>query len=69
MVIGCVTMDQIMVDVSHLKTVQLGDPVTILGFQKRENITADELAGYADTINYEIVCSLGNRLPKIYTKE
>jgi len=68
-VIGSVTMDQIMVDVSHLKTVQLGDPVTILGSQKGENISADELAGYAGTINYEIVCSLGNRLPKIYTKE
>lgn len=68
-VIGCVTMDQIMVDVSHLKKVQLGDPVTILGSQKSENVSADELAGYAGTINYEIVCSLGNRLPKIYTKE
>jgi len=65
-VIGCVTMDQIMVDVSRLKAVKLNDPVTILGVQKKENISADELAKYAGTINYEIICSLGNRLQKIY---
>jgi len=65
-VIGCVTMDQMMVDVSHVKKVRLGSPVMILGSQKKESISADELAKYADTINYEIVCSLGNRLPKIY---
>jgi len=65
-VIGRVTMDQIMVDVSCLKTIQLGDPVTILGSQKMENISADELAEYAGTINYEIVCSLGNRLQRVY---
>jgi len=65
-VLGCVTMDQMMVDVSGLKTVKLNDPVTVLGSQKKENISADELAGYAGTINYEIVCSLGNRLQKIY---
>ena len=61
-------MDQTMVDVSHLKSVKSGDPVTILGSQKKETISADELADYADTINYEIVCSLGNRLPRIYIK-
>jgi len=65
-VIGCVTMDQIMIDVSRLKTVHLNDSVTILGVQKKENISADELAQYAGTISYEIICSLGNRLKKIY---
>ncbi len=67
-VIGRVTMDQIMVDVSRVKSVKLGSPVTVLGTQKREHISADELAGHADTINYEIVCSLGGRLPKIIKK-
>ena len=65
-VIGRVTMDQIMIDVSHLSKVKLGTPVVILGAQKKEFISADELAEYADTINYEIVCSLGNRLPRVY---
>ena len=65
-VIGRVTMDQMMVDVSRLNTVKCGDQVTILGSQKKENISADELAKYAGTINYEIVCSLGSRLQKIF---
>ena len=64
-VIGRVTMDQIMVDASRVKKIRLGAPVTILGTQRQECISADELAGYAGTINYEIVCSLGNRLPRI----
>ena len=65
-VVGRVTMDQIVVDVSKVKKVRLGTLVTILGTQKDKTITADELAGYAGTIHYEIVCSLGNRLPRVY---
>ena len=62
-VVGRVTMDQIIVDVSSVRNLKIGMPVVILGKQKKEIISADELAGYAKTINYEIVCSLGNRLP------
>ena len=65
-VLGRVTMDQIVVDVSSLKDVRLAASVVILGRQGAEIITADELAQYAKTINYEIVCSLGNRLPRCY---
>jgi len=65
-VVGRVTMDQIIVDVSKVKNVRIGSLVTILGKQKSKEISADELAGYADTINYEIVCALGNRLPRKY---
>ena len=67
-VIGRVTMDQTMVDVSRVKGVKLGSPVTVLGTQKGENISADELAEHAGTISYEIVCSLGSRLPRIYKR-
>src|SRR3989338_4182355 len=56
-VVGRVTMDQIMVDVSSLKSPKVGMAVTILGRDGRERITAEELARYADTINYEIICS------------
>ncbi len=65
-VIGRVTMDQVMVDVSKVKNTRIGMAVTILGTQKQECITAEELADHAQTINYEIVCSLGSRLPRIY---
>lgn len=67
-VLGRVTMDQIIVDVSKVKKVKLNMPVTILGTQKKSSVSADELANFAKTINYEIVCSLGNRLPRIYKK-
>jgi len=65
-VLGRVTMDQIIVDVSHVPAAKLGTTVVILGQQKKQKISADELALHAGTINYEIVCSLGNRLPRIY---
>ncbi|HBR14912.1 MAG TPA: alanine racemase [Candidatus Omnitrophica bacterium] len=75
-VIGRVTMDQIMVDVSKVvlsgsrtkHSLRLGLPVTILGSQKDQTISADELARHGETINYEIVCLLGNRLPRVYKK-
>jgi alanine racemase len=67
-VVGRVTMDQIMADASNVRGIALGTPVTVLGAQKGERISADELAKHAGTINYEIVCSLGGRLPKIYLK-
>ena len=60
-------MDQIVVDVSKVSGVELGARVTILGEDKGEKITADQLASFAQTISYEILCNLGNRLPRIYS--
>ena len=65
-VIGRVTMDQIMVDVSSVKSAKVGSIAVILGEQKGNIISADELAECAGTISYEIICSLGNHLPRIY---
>lgn len=65
-VLGKVTMDQIIVDVTKAGQVKIGSVATILGKEKNVSVSADELAGYAKTINYEIVCHLGNRLPRVY---
>lgn len=65
-ILGRVTMDQIVVDISHVKNAKVGSVVTILGRDGKENLSADELAQLAQTINYEIVCNLGNRLPRLY---
>ncbi len=65
-ILGRVTMDQIVVDISRVPSAKVGQEVVILGKDKREMISADELAEHAGTINYEIVCSLGNRLPRVY---
>ena len=69
-VIGRVTMDQVIVDVTPLgmsgDLPRLGEEVVLLGNQKGANISADEVAHWAGTISYEILCSLGNNLPRIY---
>ncbi len=70
-VLGRVTMDQTIVDISLALCagkVAIGDEAVVLGHQGKSVISADELAGWADTINYEIVCNLGNRLPRRFIK-
>ena len=62
---GTVTMDQVVVDVGDA-TVDIGDEVVLLGAQGSERISAEEWAGALDTVNYEIVCRFGPRLPRRY---
>lgn len=61
-VIGRVCMDQLMVDVTHLDNVSVGDEVVILGQDGSNSITAEELASLTDTINYEVVCQFQKRV-------
>jgi alanine racemase len=68
-IVGTVCMDQIMVDVGHIKDVKVGDEVVLLGRQKSEEICAEELAELSGTIPYEIVCSIAPRVPRIYIDE
>ena len=65
-VIGKICMDQLMVDVTDIPDVKLDDVVTLIGRDGCEEITVDDLAAWADTINYEIVCGLARRLPRVY---
>ena len=69
-VVGRVTMDQIIVDITAVtlsgRTPKIGDEAVLLGTQKGESISANEVAHWAGTISYEILCSLGNRQPRVY---
>ncbi len=65
-VAGTVTMDQIVVDCGDAD-VHEGDEVVLLGPQGQERITAAELAELLDTIEYEIACGVGARVPRTYT--
>jgi alanine racemase len=56
-------MDQLVVDCGDLE-VHAGDDVVLLGEQGEERITAWELAGHADTIAYEILSRVGQRVPR-----
>lgn len=67
-VVGRVCMDQLIVDVSGIPDVREGDVVTMFGTDGGFNISAEEVAGYADTINYETVCDVGLRVPRVYLK-
>lgn len=68
-VVGAICMDQCMIDVSELaETTKLGDEVVILGRQGEDQISAEELAAQLGTINYEIVCMISHRVPRVYTR-
>ena len=63
---GNICMDQCMVDVTDVPYVRLGDEVTVMGRDGIYEILADDIAEATGTINYEIVCAFGQRLPKVY---
>lgn len=65
---GNICMDQCMVDVTDVPDVKEGDEVIIMGSDGTNTILADEIAEATGTINYEIVCAFGQRLPKVYIK-
>ncbi len=65
-VLGAVTMDMIMVDVSDIENVLIGDEVVLIGSQGEENISAGELAQKAGTSAYEVVTLISARVPRVY---
>ena len=67
-VIGRVCMDQLMVDVTGLSSVSVGDEVTVLGTDGENSITAEEIAELTDTINYEVVCQFQKRVTILHYK-
>lgn len=64
-IIGRVCMDQMMVDVSHIEGVKLGDAVVLIGTQGEKRLSADDIAAWAETINYEVTTALLDRLPRL----
>lgn len=65
-VIGRVCMDQMMVDVSHIKDAAVGEEAVLLGRQGGECITVREMAGWCGMIDYEILLSPTARVPRVY---
>ena len=65
-ILGRVCMDQFMVDVSDIPEAKQNDDVTLMGRDGYECISTEEISGYAGTINYEIVCEVGKRIPRVY---
>jgi alanine racemase len=65
-VVGRVSMDLVTIDVTDVEDATLGDEVVLLGRQGGDEITAEELARKLDTISYEVFCSVGARVPRVY---
>ncbi|MCJ7694035.1 MAG: alanine racemase [Anaerolineaceae bacterium] len=65
-IVGRVCMDQCMLQLDQVPEAQVGDEVVLLGKQGDECISAEEIARRWGTINYEVVCGLADRLPRIY---
>lgn len=67
-IIGRICMDQFMVDVTGLDGVCEGDEVTLMGSDGEACIPVEELAAMAGSFNYEFVCDVGRRVPRVYVK-
>jgi alanine racemase len=65
-VIGRVCMDMTMIDVTHITGAAVGDEVILMGRQGEAEISTDEMAERLSTINYEITCLVGRRVPRVY---
>ena len=65
-IIGRICMDQFMVDVTEIEDVKEGDIVTLVGEDGTEKISVEEVANLAGSFNYEFVCGLGRRVPRVY---
>jgi alanine racemase len=56
-------MDQLMIDVSNVEGVVVGDEVVLFGDKE---LSADQFAEWSDTISYEVVCAVSRRVPRVY---
>jgi alanine racemase len=65
-VVGRVSMDQCMVQLDGIPNPQIGDEVVLIGTQGEEEISVNDLAKTWNTINYEVTCGIGSRVPRIY---
>jgi len=63
--VGSITMDQLMIDITHAKDIKVGDSVLLLGSDGIESISPLEWAEKASTIPWEILCAFKNRLPRV----
>ena len=67
-ILGRICMDQMMVDVTAIPGVQVGDRVTLVGTDGEEAITMEQISAQADSFNYEFVCGISRRVPRLYVQ-
>ncbi|MGQ9604300.1 MAG: alanine racemase [bacterium] len=67
-IVGTVTMDITLIDVTDIPGVTVGDEVVIFGRQGEDEITVYQIAEWCETISYEVTCSIGKRVPRVYVE-
>jgi len=65
-IVGRVSMDLTLVDVTDLEGASVGDEAVIIGRQGSTQITAEEVAGQIGTLSYEVTCGISDRVPRVY---
>ncbi len=68
-ILGRICMDQMMVDVTDIPNVAVGDRVVLVGADGENTITMEEISAAADSFNYEFVCGISRRVPRYYRKD
>lgn len=68
-VLGRICMDQCIIDVTDVNNINIEDEVVLFGAQQGLTIPIEELAGIIGTINYELLCVIGKRIPRCYTQD
>jgi len=68
-VVGRVCMDQVIVRVDHIPGVAAGDEAVLFGRQGEAVLSADEVAAWLETINYEVVTAVSRRVPRVYLRQ
>ncbi len=67
-ILGRICMDQMMVDVTHIPDVAIGNSVVLIGRQRDAAITAEQIAAAAGSFNYEFLCGISRRVPRYYVR-
>ncbi|TJX15189.1 alanine racemase [Tissierella creatinini] len=65
-IVGSICMDQIMIDITDVEGIQHGDEIVLFGYDNPLYPTVEELAGLLGTINYEFICMMERRIPRVY---
>ncbi len=68
-ILGRVCMDQFMVDVTDISDVKFMDEVVLVGYDGKEHIAVEELSEICGRFNYEFICCLGRRIPRVYIRD
>lgn len=67
-VVGRICMDQLVCDVREIDDIKIGDEVIIFGKGENGEPTADDVANWGNTINYEVICLISKRVPRLFFK-